>query len=216
MAPNRQTTTVFFVVFILTITVNVSISMAIEKAQYKTIVQEGRFELRQYEPHIVAETYVEGSFSGAVDAAFNRLFRYIQGNNRKRESISMTAPVNQEADSEKIAMTAPVGQQEENGMWRITFLMPSSYTMDTLPQPLDSSVLLRQEDGRLIAALRYSGDWSEKRFRDKEKELFELIKKHDLTPSGETIFARYNPPFLPPFLRRNEVHIPVEMIAAQE
>jgi hypothetical protein len=214
MTHNKRTALLLLVsiFFILT---TVRIGMAIEKAQYKTIEQDGRFELRQYAPHIVAETYVEGSFDGAGDAAFNRLFRYIQGNNKKRESISMTAPVNQEAPSEKIAMTAPVGQRAENGVWRITFVMPSSYTMETLPEPLDSMVQLRKEEGQLIASLRYSGNWSEKHFREKEAELFALIEKRGLKPHGETIFARYNPPFLPPFLRRNEVHIPVEMPSVQ-
>ncbi len=189
--------------------VSVGTAVAIEKAEYTVVEREGRFELRQYESHIVAETFVDADFGVAGDVGFNRLFRYIQGNNRKRESISMTSPVNQQENSEKIAMTAPVVQQVESGVWRITFVMPSTYTMESLPEPLDSKVKLREEGGKLVASLRYSGDWSEKHFREKETALYEIIEKRGLKPVGDTIFARYNPPFMPPFLRRNEVHVPV-------
>lgn len=122
----------------------------------------------------------------------------------------MTAPVSQEQSSEKISMTAPVGQEKRDEEWSITFLMPSAYTMDTLPEPLDRRVKLRQKEGQLIAAFRYSGNWSEKRFEKKRALLQKHIARRGLRPAGETLFARYNPPFLPPFLRRNEILIPVE------
>jgi hypothetical protein len=197
-------------VLTLTLSANARSVMAIEKARYRVEERDGRFELRQYEPHIVAETLVRGSFGNAGNTGFSRLFRYIQGNNRKRESISMTAPVSQEQGSEKISMTAPVGQEKRDEEWSITFLMPSAYTMETLPEPLDRRVKLRRVEGRLIASFRYSGNWSEKRFEKKRALLLAHIARRGLRPAGETIFARYNPPFLPPFLRRNEVLIPVK------
>jgi hypothetical protein len=206
----RVTTVIFMLDLLLSVGMGARTTMAIEKAEYRTLLREGNFELRQYEPHIVAETYVESNFGDAVSEGFSRLFRYIQGSNRKRESISMTAPVTQEPGSVKISMTAPVTQEPEGNRWRITFLMPSSYTVETLPEPLDTRVQIRFEEGRLIASLRYSGNWSEERFRKKEEELHGIMEKKNLRPVGGTIFARYNPPFLPSFLRRNEVHIPVE------
>jgi hypothetical protein len=106
-------------------------------------------------------------------------------------------------------MTAPVSQQKQGETWRITFLMPGKYTMDTLPEPLDKRVTLTQEPGQLIAALRYSGNWSKHRFEKNEVRLRDFIERLGLILNGETIFARYNPPFLPGFLRRNEVLIPV-------
>ncbi len=184
-------------------------AMGIEKPKYEVLEKDGRFELRQYLPHIVAETEVEGAFEKVTNEGFRRLLSYIKGNNKTRSSISMTAPVSQEASAETISMTAPVSQQKQGETWRITFLMPAKYTMDTLPEPLDRRVRLTQEPGQLIAALRYSGNWSKIRFKKNEARLREFIESLNLTPSGETIFARYNPPFLPGFLRRNEVLIPV-------
>jgi hypothetical protein len=143
---------------------------------------------------------------------FRRLFDYISGKNRKKESIPMTAPVSQEPSSEKIPMTAPVNQEKVGGAWRITFLMPSALTMETLPEPLDSRVKLVKIPGRLMAALSYSGTWSRERYEDKEKRLKELIRQRGRKIEGEPVFARYNPPFMPWFLRRNEVLIPVGQV----
>ena len=107
-------------------------AMAIEKAKYSVVEREGNFELRQYEPYIVAETIVEGDLDEVGNEGFRRLFDYISGKNRKRQSISMTAPVSQKAESEKISMTAPVNQVKVGEKYRITFLMPAKYTMDQI------------------------------------------------------------------------------------
>jgi hypothetical protein len=185
-------------------------AMAIEEARYTVVEKEGGFEIRQYEGHIVAETFAEGDFEEVGKAAFRRLYDYISGNNRKKQEIAMTAPVTQEPDSQKIAMTAPVGQEPADGRWRITFVMPVEYSMETLPEPMDPEVVLREEPGRLMAALRYSGTWSRKRYMERELELREWIETRGLQPLGEPVFARYNSPFMPWFLRRNEVLIPVQ------
>jgi hypothetical protein len=95
------------------------------------------------------------------------------------------------------------------GKWRITFLMPPQYRLETLPEPLDARVTLTKVPGKLMAALSYSGTWSRGRYEDKEKRLKELIRQRGLKIVGEPVFARYNPPFMPWFLRRNEVLIPV-------
>lgn len=185
-------------------------AQAIEETKFKVIESEGNFELRQYSPHIVAETFVEADFSKAGNEAFNRLAGYINGQNRRKQTIPMTAPVSQEADFEKIPMTAPVNQEGAGEKWRFTFLMPAKYTLETLPEPLDSRVALRKVPERLVAALKYSGTWSKSRYEEKKKQLMEWIEKHGLKQVGEPIFARYNPPFTPWFLRRNEVLIPVD------
>ncbi len=185
-------------------------AMAIEEAPYSVVQKEGHFELRQYEPYIVAETFVEGDFKEVGNVGFRRLFDYISGNNRTRQEIEMTAPVAQEAESKKIAMTAPVGQEEADGKWRITFVMPAHYSVKTLPEPIDAAVTLREEPGRLMAAIRYSGTWSETRYTERESQLKGWIEAQEFKPTGLPIFARYNAPFIPWFLRRNEVLIPVE------
>jgi len=187
-------------------------AVATEELKYRVLESSGDFELRQYESSLGAETTVEGDFHEVGNEGFRRLFDYISGKNRKKQSIPMTAPVSQEASSEKIPMTAPVNQEKVGGAWRITFLMPSAFTMETLPEPLDSRVKLVKIPGRLMAALSYSGTWSRERYEDKEKRLKELIRQRGLKIEGEPVFARYNPPFMPWFLRRNEVLIPVGQV----
>ena len=186
------------------------VTVGIEKAKYQVIEKEGKFEVRQYQSQIVAETVVEADFDEAGNMAFRRLFKYISGENRKKESIAMTAPINQKSSSEKIAMTAPVNQQQSEGKYIISFLMPLKYTMETLPEPLDSSVRLRQIPARKVAAIRYSGSWSRKRYEAKKILLEEFIRNKGLRIKGQDIFARYDPPFQIPFLRRNEVLFEVE------
>jgi len=183
-----------FLVFCLT-SVFFGETQAIEETKFKVIESEGKFELRQYSPYIVAETFVEGDFSKAGNEAFRRLADYINGQNRRKQTIPMTAPVSQEEIGER---------------WRFTFLMPTGYTLETLPEPLDSRVELKKVSERLMAALKYSGTWSQSRYEEKEKLLMEWIERRGLKQIGQPIFARYDPPFLPWFLRRNEVLIPVE------
>lgn len=184
--------------------------MASEEAKYTVIMKEENCELRQYEPHIIAETIVEGDFDKVGNEGFRRIFKYISGENKKRQAISMTAPVSQEASSEKIAMTAPVNQERVGAAWRIAFLMPAEYTMETLPQPLDPKVLLKKVPARRMAAITYSGTWSKRRYEENKVLLENFIRKQKLRPLGEPVFARYNSPFTLWFLRRNEVLIPVQ------
>ena len=184
-------------------------AMAIEEAEYTVIEKEDRFEIRDYASHILAETIVETDIEKAGNRAFQRLFRYISGANRSKEKVAMTAPVSQEPKGEKIAMTAPVGQQNVEGKWAVSFMMPSSYTLETLPEPEDPNIYLRQVPARRMAAVRYSGFWSKKRYLQYKTMLESWIQKKDFTIVGEPIWARYNPPFTLWFLRRNEILIPI-------
>ena len=185
-------------------------AMAIEEAPYTVVKKDHKFEIRDYAPHILAETVVEGDFEEAGNKAFNVLFGYISGDNRSREKLAMTAPVSQEPKGEKIKMTAPVGQQRVQESWAVSFMMPASYTLETLPEPDDPTVRLRQVPARRIAAVRYSGFWSEKSYLRYKLELESWIHEKGLTMVGDPIWARYNPPFTPWFLRRNEILIPVD------
>ena len=153
---------------------------------------------------------VEADFKDAANVAFRRLFNYISGNNKTKESISMTAPVNQRASSEKISMTAPVNQQQSGEKYSVSFVMPSKYSLETLPEPLDTAVSIKEIPAYKAAVIRYSGTWSQKRYESKRVSLEEFIKHKELVPLAEPIFARYNSPFELWFLRRNEVIIPVK------
>ena len=185
-------------------------AMAIEEAAYKVVKKDNQFEIRDYAPHILAETVVEGNLEEAGNKAFNKLFSYISGDNRSRSKVAMTTPVSQEPGGVKIKMTAPVGQQLVQGKWAVSFVMPASYTLETLPEPVDPNVKLRQVPARRMAAVRYSGFWSEKAYLRYKMELESWIQKSGFTIMGDPIWARYNPPFTPWFLRRNEILIQVD------
>ena len=180
-----------------------------EHEPYTVVRSAAGFEIRDYPPSIVAETVVEGSLEEAGNQAFGRLFGYISGKNRAQGKIAMTAPVSQRPSSERIPMTAPVGQRPAEGGWAVSFVMPASYTMETLPAPESPAVTLRQLPACRMAAVRYSGVWSEERYLRYKGELESWIAKSGLTTVGPAVWARYNPPFTPWFLRRNEVLIPI-------
>lgn len=184
-------------------------AMAIEEAAYTVVTNENSFEIRDYTAHVLAETVVDANLEDAGNQAFRRLFRYISGDNKSRTKVAMTAPVSQEASSEKIAMTAPVGQQRVQDKWAVSFMMPATYTLETLPEPTDPQVTLRPVPARRMAAVRYSGTWSEKRYLANKKALETWIREKGLTITGDPVWARYNPPFTLWFLRRNEILIPV-------
>lgn len=189
--------------------IGVSNAMAIEEARYEVIQKSGDFEVRDYASHILAETVVEANLEDAGSKAFKRLFGYISGANRSRDKVAMTAPVSQQPAGEKIAMTAPVGQQRADDKWLVSFMMPDAYTLGTLPEPDDPSVTVREVPARRVAAVRYSGFWSEKNYSRYKAELESWIDGKNLIITGEAIWARYNAPFTPWFLRRNEILIPV-------
>lgn len=181
---------------------------AIEEAAYRVEFADGDFETRIYEPHILAEVYFD-DFDEAQDRGFGMLFKYISGANRSQAKIAMTAPVSQEPASEKIAMTAPVGQEKSGEGWRFSFMMPAEYTMDTIPEPENEAVSIRQVPERRMAAVRYSGRWTRAGF-EKHKALLESwMNERGLMADGEAVWARYNAPWTPWFMRRNEVLIPV-------
>jgi hypothetical protein len=183
--------------------------MATEEAPYTVLKTDDIFELREYPPQVIAETVVEGDLEGAGTKAFNRLFRYISGDNTSRNRIAMTAPVSQEQKGEKISMTAPVSQQQVQEKWAVSFMMPATYKLEALPTPDDPGVILRLIPARRIAAVRYSGFWSEEKYLLNKVKLEGWIQENRFTARGEPVWARYNAPFTPWFMRRNEILIPV-------
>jgi hypothetical protein len=186
---------------------------SIEEPRFETVRQNGDFEVRRYAPMIVAETHVEGDLSRASGDGFRVIAGYIFGNNvaakgAGSEKVAMTAPVTMEA-TERIAMTAPVTTEAAGDRYRMHFVMPSQYTMDTLPKPRDSRVKLREIPAHSVAVIRFSGFSGEEKVRDRTAELRAWMAAEGLTPAGAPQLARYDPPWVVPFLRRNEVMIPV-------
>jgi len=190
-------------------------TMATEEAEYTVFLKEENLEVRLYEPHIVAETVVDKEFEDAGSEAFGRLFKYISGNNQAQQEIAMTAPVGQvaegqEIESQEIDMTAPVGQTQVDGKWVVSFMMPGSFTMQTTPKPRDERIIIRQVPERTMAAIEYSGFWSKSGYQKNKSRLEDWIDKKGFIIQGKPVWARYNAPFMPWFLRRNEVLIPID------
>ena len=190
--------------------------MATEEPSFEIVVQEGSYSVRDYPALVAAETVVQGDRNQAVGAGFRLLAGYIFGGNTRRQSIAMTAPVLQQPSAgESIPMTAPVTQSGQAGAWTIRFIMPRSYTLDTLPQPNDPHVRLTPLPPARLAVVQFSGLAHEGDIAKKTAELKTFVATHRLIETGEPTLARYDPPWTLWFLRRNEIQIPVREIAAQ-
>lgn len=182
-----------------------------EEPNYSVLQNEDRFEVREYEALIIAETLVDASFDEAGNIAFKRLFGYISGDNAAAAEIEMTAPVmaldEYRSSSEEISMTAPVtGQQTALG-WRFAFVLPSDYTLATAPLPENPEVGLHQVPARKVAVLRYSGSWSETAYQENLRLLQNWMRQNRLEAASLPRVAGYDPPWTLPFLRRNEIMI---------
>lgn len=182
---------------------------AIEEPEYTLLLQEEQYELRDYSPYIIAETFVDAGFEEAGTIAFRSLFNYISGDNQSRTEVVMTAPVSQQGSGEEISMTAPVSQKASGGRWLVSFTMPGMYTMDSIPKPNDPLVQIRQVERQRMAAIRYTGLWRENSYQSNKQALDAWIEAQGLKVTGEAVWARYNAPFSLWFLRRNEILIPV-------
>jgi hypothetical protein len=177
-----------------------------ETPDYTVTKTLDRVELRRYEPYIVAETSVDGDLESAGNRGFRILAKYIFGNNRGDQKIAMTTPVAQEkSGGTKIPMTAPVTQKPDGEAFKIRFMMPSELTLQTLPEPNDERIRFVEVPETSLAALRYSGTWSKRNYEKHLDLLYETLRAHGLEPLGEPVWARYDPPFKPWFMRRNEI-----------
>ena len=186
-------------------------AMANEEPRYELVKKEGDFEVRRYQPMIIAEVLVTGALSEASNKGFRQIADFIFGNNedpvkKQSEKIAMTAPVTMEADtSSKIAMTAPVTMEGAGGAWKMAFVMPSKFTMDTLPKPKNSNVIIKQMPAQQVAVVTFSGWVDEEKLAAQTTRLNEWMAKNGLKTSGTAQLSRYNPPWTLPFWRRNEV-----------
>lgn len=190
--------------------------MATEEPKFSIIEKSEPFELRTYAPQLVAEVKVEGDLDTASSQGFRLIAAFIFGQNQVSEKISMTVPVGIEtAQSTKITMTVPVGIEASKdsakgvNQWVFSFVMPSEFTMATLPKPLNPLVTIRELPAQKRAAITFSGFYDEAKVSEKTKALEEWIKSKQWQVIGNPQFARYNPPWSIPFMRRNEILITV-------
>ena len=198
----------------------VSDAMAIEEPDYEVLLTTKHYEIRHYDPYIVAEVDVEGDMGKAGNKAFRILAGYIFGDNQPGEKMAMTAPVESQPKGVRMAMTAPVlsdTPKSDRSRYTYAFVMENKYTLETLPAPVDPRIRIRQKPPRTVAVLRYSGGWSEGRYREQEAALLAALATDRVEATGEPVLARYNGPFTPWFMRRNEVQIEVAWeVAARE
>jgi len=169
----------------------------VEQAEYELIRKLGKVEIRHYPRLVIAKV------EGYGDDGFNVLFQFITGNNKQRSNVSMTAPV----ISEQRAMTAPVLSDAGS----LAFIMPKNFSLETIPQPLDNRVKIEEIPERFVAALKFSGRWSNSTFNKKSQELVKELESTGAEIKGQVFSMRYNGPFTPWFLRRNEVAVEVEI-----
>ena len=191
-----------FTLFLLTTHLT---SMAIEEPSYEVVQQLEGAEVRQYAPYVVAQVLVSGPADDAGTQAFPILAGYIFGKNKGARKLEMTAPVTQAAAPVKLEMTAPVTQAEAPGGFIVQFVLPKGITLATAPEPVDPRVQLREMPARRVAVIRYSGFWSQANFDEHLGKLEAALRAAQLPWAGEPTLSRYNAPFTPWFLRRNEI-----------
>jgi hypothetical protein len=180
-----------------------------EQPAYEIIADRDGYEIRAYAPYLVAETTVPGDMDEAGSQAFRILAGYIFGNNVKAgftagpdapsEAMNMTIPVT----------SFPVRSDTEQAQQTFQFVLERSYSMQTLPRPTDERVNIRQLPAQKLAVLRYSGRTTEKNFAKHKSELLRFLQRDGIETDGQARAAVYNGPFTLPFMRRNEVLIPV-------
>jgi SOUL heme-binding protein len=194
---------------LLTLTAMPLFSHAIEEPDYQVVRKFDNVELRQYAPYVVAEVVLDTSAEDAGNQAFPILAGYIFGKNKGEKKFAMTAPVTQTVAPllapMRMDMTAPVTQAAVAGGMRVQFVLPKGVTLATAPEPIDPRVQLREVPAGTWAVIRYSGTWSQANYREHLDELKAALQAAGVATQGEPVLARYNAPFTPWFMRRNEI-----------
>ncbi|MEI8103638.1 MAG: heme-binding protein [Candidatus Moraniibacteriota bacterium] len=190
-------------------------SSRVEQVEYTVVKKVNGYEIREYPAHIVAQTTVPGSQEDPMSVGFRIVAGYIFGGNTRKESIAMTAPVvaqkeGVENGSENIAMTAPVVATTDGDSQVISFGMPHSYTLETLPTPSDSRVKIVMIPAKKYAVMRFSGYRSDARVKKMQEALLSALAQDGVVTQGSPAYAGYNAPWTPPWMNRNEVLIEIK------
>ncbi|MFM7013773.1 MAG: SOUL family heme-binding protein [Actinomycetota bacterium] len=167
-----------------------------EVAPYELVKDFGEFELRRYPQLVLIQTKVSGGFLAAGNLGFGPLVRFISGNNQSRQKIAMTAPVMQESINQ--------------GLHVVSFVMPTDLGRETTPAPIDPAVKVIEMPEHLAAARKFSGSWNQERFQKEGQELLKAVSGEGLKSIGNLYWSRFDPPWKPGFLKRNEVLIRIE------
>lgn len=182
----------------------------VEQTDYTVVKKMKGYEIREYPAHIVAQTTVQGSYDESMSSGFRIVAGYIFGGNTKKESIAMTAPVVAQKGAvkkvaESIAMTAPVVATKEGDSQTISFGMPRTYTLETLPTPNDPRVKIVMIPTKKYAVLQFSWYRSDARIKSMQEKLLSVLTRDGFATEGSPAYAGYNAPWTPPWMTRNEV-----------
>lgn len=178
-------------------------AMSLEEPEFDVLSRKTGYQVRQYPAYLVAEVDVKGTLRSTGNQAFQMLAGYIFGNNEAEQKMAMTAPVTSTKVVDEV-------NPQATDACTYAFVMERAFTMETLPSPDDPRVTLREMKPRTMAVRSYSGRWTEQRWQDQTETLLDALRADGLEPVGRPIFARYDPPFMPWFLRRNEVMVEIE------
>ena len=202
-----------FLVSLLFINNFFNTAMATEEPAFKLISEEGEFQIREYEPKIIAQVEIEGDFDEASSRGFKVLADYIFGNNLldgASKKISMTTPVEMSPLAENLLMTSSVMDDQVNNKWSINFVMPQEFSLDTLPKPNNSKVNIIEAPKEKYAVIVFSGLVRESSYAEKAELLSNYLKENSFKQQGAIKIARYNPPWTLPFFRRNELMVRID------
>lgn len=184
---------------------------SLEKPQYTVTASYNDLELREYAPRVQAQVTVQGPREEATNKGFRILAGYIFGGNTGQEAISMTAPVSTSAEtSQSIAMTAPVSTLAQEEGYTISFMMPSKWTLDTLPVPDDERIELLEVPGYTAAVRTFSGKVNPNKIDAQGEKLRASMQAEGLSPAGEVMVSQFDPPWVPSFMRHNEVELRIQ------
>lgn len=180
--------------YTLLLAVLAPLGYALEEPAFELLETDGDFELRRYADYQIVSAPAGTAFEDTGDVAFRPLFRYISGANTGGNDIPMTAPVLQTRAADD---------------WRLAFVVPAAVAAGTIPAPVAPGLKIETVMGGLYGVQRFSGGWGEERFIAQELALAETLKARGYAICGPTRYARYDPPFKPSFLRRNEILVPI-------
>jgi hypothetical protein len=181
-----------------------------DQPNYQVLTDYGHIQIRHYPALLIAETTIIDDYKNASSQGFKRLAGYIFGNNQKKQSLAMTAPVIQQQQAETLAMTAPVIQQKSEDRWLMAFVLPAAYSVETAPIPNDKTVTIKELPAKKVAVIQYTGSLCESGITKNTDILTNWLNQQGLKALSPARSAAYDPPWTLPFLRLNEIHIDIE------
>lgn len=181
-----------------------------EEASHTVLYEEENIQIRQYEESLIAQTQTTGNYKESGNEAFRRLAAYIFGENTSKEKIEMTTPTLEKKQNEKISMTVPVFRHKDDNTWAMTFILPSKFTLETVPEPLNKNVEIKIQPAKKVATIRYAGLNNLASIEENSLKLKLWLDENDYITVSEAYSASYDPPWTIPILRRNEIHIDIQ------